>query len=438
MSLLKTLAGFFGPSDSVPSSGGWWFNYLGGKTDAGIYVSERLALSLPVVYACVSLVADSLAMLPAVVEKQTTDAKGRLVREPQRGHRVSNLLNKRPNKNMTPFSYRQTSMAHALMWGNGYSDLRLNNRGEVIDLLPLLPYATTPYFPDPTEEYPTVWYRSTLNGGHVIERPTDQVLHIRGLSMDGLVGLSPLATARNAVGWGLAMEKYGNKFFANDARSGGFLEHPGQLGEQAHRNLRESFLAQNTGLENAHQVKILEEGMKFTANSIPPEDAQFLGSRDFQIAEIARLYRVPLILLQSMAKSTTWGSGIEQILLGFVRWTLQPWITQFEQEATLKLLTEAERAAGLVVRLDVSVLLRADSVARAAWYKAMSDIAALVPNEVRAEEGMNPVEWGDEPRPPSAAANTLPDVKGDGSVVKGGDPAADADEEEEEEEEATT
>lgn len=434
MSLLRTLAGWFGPSDTVASSGHWMFSYLGGKTDSGLYVTERMALTLPVVYACVSIVADSLAMLPAVVEHQQLNSKGKLIRTPRPNHRVSQLLNSRPNKHMTAQTYRQTNLAHTLMWGNGYSDIRLNGRGEAIDLLPVMPYNCTPFFPDPTQDYPDLWYRISANG-QTFERPADQVFHLRGLSMDGIVGLSPLAVARNAVGWGLALEKYGNKFFANDARSGGFLEHPGQLGDKALKNLKESFMSQNAGLENAHGVKILEEGMKFNASSIPPEDAQFLGSRDFQIAEIARLYRVPLVLLQSMAKSTTWGSGIEQILLGFVRWTLQPWVTQFEQEATLKLLTAAEREAGLVVKVDVNVLLRGDSAARAAWYKAMSDIGALLPNEIRADEGRNPIDGGDEPRPPMPSNQFnqgQPPAATRPNQPDAGDPNRDEDDEDEE------
>lgn len=403
MSMLRMLAGVFGPSQSISESGGWFTGFFGGKTDSGLYVTERLALSLPVVYACVSIIADSIAMLPVVVERVTTDSAGRPQREPQIDHPVSILLNRRPNKYMTPYSYRQTNLTHALMYGNGYATIRLDGNGAPIDLIPQ-PSSVQPFFKDASADYPDLYYRLPYASGGAPELPANQIFHLRGFTLDGICGISPLTNARNAVGWGLAMEKYGNKFFANDARSGGYLKHPNKLSPEAYKRLQESAQSRFGGLENAHTVKILEEGMEFQENTIPPEDAQFLGSRDFQIAEIARLYRVPLVLLQSMAKSTTWGSGIEQILLGFVRWTLQPWLTQYEQEASLKLLTDLERRQGLVVRVNVDVLLRGDSAARAAWYKAMSDIRALLPNEIRAAEGLNPLPSGGEFAPVTASA----------------------------------
>lgn len=401
MSVLRTIAGFFGPSQSIGSGDHWLFRYMGGKTDTGMVVDERLAITLPVVYACISIIADSIAMLPVEVVAESQNALGQRIRIPQADHPTALLLNAAPNKYMTPFTFRQTLLTQTLMRGNGYASLMLNGRGGVEAILPLGAFGAYPFFQQPEADYPDLYYR-LWDGTEV---PSTQVFHARGMTMDGFVGLSPLAVARNAVAWGLALEKYGNKFFANDTRSGGYLSHPGQLGDKAYERLRESFQERNAGIENAHTVKILEEGMTYTANTIAPDDAQFLGSRDFQVAEIARLYRVPLVLLQSMAKSTSWGSGIEQILLGFVRWTLQPWITQFEQESTLKLLTEAERQQGLRVRVNVDVLLRGDSVARAAWYKAMSDIGALLPNEIRSDEGRNPIPGGDEPRAPSAATS---------------------------------
>jgi HK97 family phage portal protein len=194
--------------------------------------------------------------------------------------------------------------------------------------------------------------------------------------------------AREAVGLGLAMERFGAKFFANDTKSGGFIQYPGRLGPQAQQNLQES-LDEQGGLSNAHRVKVLEEGAKFVQTTIPPEDAQFLGSREFQIAEIARIYNVPLWMIQSHEKTTSWGSGIEQMGLGFVRYTLQPWLVRWEQEANRKLFTRQEREAGYFVKFNVSALERGDTSARINYYASGIQNGWLNRNEARAKEEMN-------------------------------------------------
>lgn len=391
----KLRAGGFGPSFSSSDPNPWY--RFGGKTDTGLYVNEISSLQLPVVYACVSIISDAIAMLPARVEEYD-EVSGKVTRVAS--HPASALLNQRPNRFMTPFSYRQTGQSHACLWGNHYSQISLDRAGVPISLWPLQPGAVAPQVRN-VDGQPQVRYIGTW-GGEAIDLDASEVIHIRGMGTDGLCGLSPIALARQAIGLGLAMEKFGAKLFANDLRSGGILEHPGILSAQAEANLRASFSSQ-AGLENAHTVKVLEEGMTFRPLTIPPEDAQFIASRHMQIAEIARMYRVPLVLLQDKEGGTTWGSGIKELNLGVVRWTLQPWITQWEQESTIKLLSEADRAGAnrkpLRVRLDVRDLLRGDTSTRAEYYKIMSEIGALTPEEIRSEEG-----FGD-PEEPLQAAN---------------------------------
>jgi HK97 family phage portal protein len=198
---------------------------------------------------------------------------------------------------------------------------------------------------------------------------------------------------------GLAMEKFGAKFFANDSKSGGFLQHPGKLGDEGVKNVAAGFNAQG-GPDNAFKIKVLEEGMKFISTTIPPDDAQFLSSREFQVAEIARIYRVPLVLLQSMEKSSSWGSGIEQMMIGFVVWTIQPWLVRWEQEMNRKLLSDAERAAGYFIKFNLNALLRGDMKARGQFYKDLFGIGAINPNEIRSLEDMNPYDDGDQFRVP--------------------------------------
>jgi HK97 family phage portal protein len=148
-------------------------------------------------------------------------------------------------------------------------------------------------------------------------------------------------------------------------------------------------LEKQSGLDNAHRVKVLEEGMKFIPTTIPPEDAQFLGTRDFQIAEIGRIYDVPLILLQSHEKTTSWGSGIEQLMIGFVRQTIDPWVNAWEEEMNYKLFTEEERAKGYYVKFNMNALLRGDMAARSEYYKSLFGVGGLSPNQILSLEDMD-------------------------------------------------
>jgi len=291
---------------------------------------------------------------------------------------------------------RNTAQSHALLWGNAYAEIGRTNGGEPVDLFPLLPDRTVV---ERDRERQTHQYRTNVDGRHVT-LPADRVLHIPALGFDGLVGYSPIWMARQAVGLGLAMEEFGAKFFSNDMKSGGYLKHPGRLSEEAQRNIKESMERQG-GLDNAHRLKILEEGMDFQQVTIPPEDAQFISSREFQTEEIARLYRIPLFMLQSHAKDTSWGTGIAQQSLGFVRYTLEPWLQRWEQELNRKMLTRREREQGFYLKHNVNALLRADTETRANVYERALDPETgwMLRNEVRGLEDLNNItqaEWEEE------------------------------------------
>jgi HK97 family phage portal protein len=311
-------------------------------------------------------------------------------------HPLSQRLGLRPNEFMNSRTLRKTVQGHALLWGNGYVEIERNQRGQAVGLWPLVPWNTAPERKDGRLRYRTVIEGETFLIDH------DNVLHIMDITQDGYVGRSQIHLARQAVGMALAMEEFGAKFFANDAKSGGFLLHPGHLSGQAKLNIGQpkqdaapenpgTRLEKQGGLENAHRVKVLEEGMKFVPTTIPPEDAQFLGSREFQIAEIARIYDVPLILLQSNEGTTAWGTGIEQLMIGFVQQTIAPWIGAWEQELNFKLFTEAERKSGYYVKFNMNALLRGDMAARAAFYKDIFSMAGLSPNQLCTLEDMDPI-----------------------------------------------
>lgn len=386
----------FGPAEPM-SQDGFFVRLLGGgPTKAGVAVSEYTALNFPVVYAAMNRIGNPLATFPVGIYQKS--ATGRIERVTQ--HPMSERLALRPNDYMSSRTLRKTTALHNLAWGNGYREIERNRKGQAVSLWPLLPQNTRPR----KREGGDGIYIETNIAGERIPLDHGDVLHTMDLSQDGYVGMSPIALARQAIGMGLAMEEFGAKFFANDLKSGGFLMHPGRLGPKATSNVRgeggraeaapenpASRLERQGGLENAHRIKVLEEGMKFIPTSVPPEDAQFLGSREFQIAEIARIFDVPLVLLQSHEKSTSWGSGIEQLMIGFIQQTIAPWVTADEQELNWKLFTEEERKAGLYVKYNMKGLLRGDSAARAALYKAMFETGAFSPNRIlqlEDEEGL--------------------------------------------------
>lgn len=434
----------FGPSDPMSSRDGWFVRaFGGGKTKAGVPVSEYSAPYLPVVYACVNRISNPLASVPIGIFQKDANSNPIEVKQ----HPMSERLGLRPNDYMSSRVVRKAVQSHGLLWGNGYLEIERNGRGQAVGLWPLLPDRTFKQRIDGE-----ISVRTSIDG-QPFKVADGDVLHIMDLSHDGYVGWSQIRMARQAIGMGLAMEEFGAKFFGNDLKSGGFLMHPGKLGPQAHRNLRgdgqdnaserdqadfgrgvrpgrpsrgapenpASRLEAQGGLDNAHRVKVLEEGMKFIQTTIPPEDAQFLGSREFQIAEIARIYDVPLVLLQSHEKTTSWGTGIEQLMIGFISQTVQPWVIAWEQELNWKLFTEEERRQGLYAKFNLKGLLRGDTAARSALYKALFEVAGITPNQICALEEIEQIGPGgdqrfvpanfrplDQPAPPAPSPGAAP------------------------------
>ena len=371
--------------------GGW--SFLFGSTSSGKNVNEHTAMQTTAVYACVRILAEAIAGLPLHVYRYRLD--GGKERIPQ--HPLYYLLHNEPNPEMTSFVFRETLMSHLLLWGNAYAQIVRNGRGQPVALYPLLPSKMEVNRAENGELIYTYYRDYDENGlnpkGGYITLRKDDVLHIPGLGFDGLVGYSPIAMAKNAIGMSLATEEYGAAFFANGANPGGVLEHPGVIKDI--QRVKESWNSAYQGSGNAHKVAVLEEGMKFQAIGIPPEQAQFLETRKFQINEIARIFRVPPHMVGDLEKSSF--SNIEQQSLEFLKYTLSPWVVRWEQSLQQSLILPSEKSS-LFIKFNVDGLLRGDYQSRMNGYAVGRQNGWMSANDIRELEDMNRItteEGGD-------------------------------------------
>lgn len=370
------------PSDYYSGSN---YTFLFGPTTSGKSVNEFTAMQTTAVYSCVRILSEALASLPLHLYRYKEGGKERVY-----DHPLYHLLHDEPNSEMTSFVFRETLMSHLLIWGNAYAQVIRDGAGRVVGLYPLLPNKVEVGRDKSGEIFYTYARTSDENPnfkdyGTVVLRKQD-VLHIPGLGFDGLVGYSPIAMAKNAVGMTLACEEYGASFFANGANPGGVLEHPGVLKDP--KKVRDSWNEVYRGTNNAHKVAVLEEGMKYQQIGIPPEEAQFLETRKFQINEIARLYRIPPHMVGDLEKSSF--SNIEQQSLEFVKYTLDPWVIRWEQALQRSLLLPKEKTE-YFIKLNVDGLLRGDYQSRMSGYSIGRQNGWLSANDIREMEDMNSI-----------------------------------------------
>ncbi len=357
------------------------YTFFFGSTTSGKVVNERTAMQTTAVYACVRVLAETLASLPLHTYKHTERGKEKALE-----HEIYYLLHDEPNPEMTSFVFRETLMSHLLLWGNAYAQIIRDGRGNILALYPLMPDKMT------VERSVTgdLFYEYRKDSESVLLRK-EEVFHIPGLGFDGLIGYSPIAMAKNAIGMAIATEEYGAKFFANGANPGGVLEHPGVVKDP--KRVRDSWNAVYQGSGNAHRIAVLEEGMKFQPVGIPPEQAQFIATRKFQINEIARIFRIPPHMIGDLEKSSF--SNIEQQSLEFVKYTLDPWVSRWEQAIQKTLFKENEKKE-YFVKFNVDGLLRGDYASRMAGYATGRQNGWLSSNDIRELEDMNriPEELG--------------------------------------------
>ena len=368
------------PKDSTSGSS---YSFFMGNSISGKNVTERSAMQMTAVYSCVRVLSEAIASLPLHLYRITDKGS----KEKAIDHPLYFLLHDEPNPEMTSFVFRETLMTHLLLWGNAYAQVIRNGKGEVVALYPLMPNRMRV----DRDEHGKLYYEyqvntedaPTMKGTMVRLDPTD-VLHVPGLGFDGLVGYSPIAMAKNAIGLAIATEEYGSKFFSNGANPSGVLEHPGVLKNP--ERVRDSWNETFGGSSNAHKVAVLEEGMHYTPISIAPEQAQFLETRKFQIDEIARIFRVPPHMIGDLERSTF--SNIEQQSLEFVKYTLDPWVCRFEAAIKRSLLSPDEKRK-YIVKFNVDGLLRGDYQSRMTGYSIGINNGFMCPNDARQLENMD-------------------------------------------------
>lgn len=357
----------------------------GTASTSGVYVSETTALNATAVLACVKILAETVASLPLPVY-QRLQPRGK---QRATNHPLYSLLHDQPNPEMTSFVFREALQGHLGTWGNAYAEIEWDmKRG--------WPKALWPLRPDRMQvkrENGKIIYIYRLPDGTQAKLPAFRVFHIPGFGYDGLIGYSPISLAKDAIGLSMAAEQFNNRFFKNDARPGGALKHPKTLGKEAHERLKKDWADMHAGLENKHRVAILEEGMEFQEIGFPPEAAQLLGTRKFQLQEIARVYRVPLHMIGDLERATF--SNIEHQSIDFVVHTIRPWLIRWEQTITSKILmADKERYFAEFV---IDGLLRGDTQARFEAYSKGFSIGAFSVNEILELENRNPIgPEGDE------------------------------------------
>tara|TARA_R100001086_G_scaffold157312_1_gene84151 strand:+ start:2312 stop:3514 length:1203 start_codon:yes stop_codon:yes gene_type:complete len=351
------------------------------NTSSGVRVTEESSVGLTAVWAAVRLLSETVAAMPLNLYRTEKDGSKFL----EQDHTLNKIVSVTPSPNYTSYIWRSTFMNHLLLWGNAFCLIHRNGGARVIEIEMLHPSDVRVV----KNENDGLTYYETKKGTYNAK----EILHFYGFSFDGLVGKSPIQACKEALGLGLASQKFGENFFGRGANLSGVLSHPGRLTEDAANRLRNSWSDRFGGIHNSHQTAILEEGVEFKPIGMPLNDAQFIETRRFSVEEVARIFRVPPHLIGDLTRSTY--SNIEQQSLEFTKYSLQPYLVNIEQELNKKLLTEREQGVNYL-KFKTAELLRADANSRGDYYRKMFEVGALSPNEIRKMEDMNAIDDGDK------------------------------------------
>jgi len=364
-----------------------WFALFGGdKTSSGAEVDQETSLKFTAVLSAVSLRSDLIAASPKEIMVQKGDNRSSDYKDP-----LYRILAYEPNPYMNAYTYWELCNTHLDLWGNAYSHIS-NGKGQVTALTPIHPSKV-----EVVVEDGKLIYRVQDSGNPALDEDwkPEQILHFKDLSVDGYIGMSKILLAKEAIGLGIAAEKFGAEFFGNGSQARGVLQHPTQMGDKAWKRFQESWKKKDN-----MSTPILEEGMTYNQITIPPEAAQFIASREFQIQDISRVFRIPPSLLGDLSRATF--SNVEHLDLQMVKYTVRPLVKRYEQELERKLL--GDQIGKKNIRFNLDGILRGDTTARAAYYTVMKQMKIMTTNEIRSLENLNPIDGGDILENPSTTS----------------------------------
>jgi len=395
---LRKTADFFGSFfDYGTTRGGGFYPLLSGgqsrppvnaaTSASGSIVTVDSTLALSTAWACIWLISDTISTLPFILNRR----KGPNFGEPATDKPLFSVLRDQPNPQMSSCEFWQVMIASDLLWGNAYALKTRNAQGDVIALDPLRPEYMIPYRNPPSNEIRYRYYAPMA----LQDFSADDIFHLKDRTLDGLVGLSRIQYARNSLGIARAADDSSAETFKNGLRAGGFVKSEKFLKPEQRDMLRDSLRRFATGGPDSGGLMVLEGGLDFTALTMNPQDVQLLSSRQFAVEDIARWFGVPPVLIgHAAAGVTSWGTGIEQLLLGWLSLNLRPYVRRIEQTVQRSLLSAGDRVS-LYLTIDTDDLLGADSAARAALYSTLSQNGVMTRNEIRAKEDLPPMPGGD-------------------------------------------
>lgn len=348
-------------------------------TASGAVVTPENALKISTVWACIRLISDCVGMLPLIVYSRLANGD----RERATEHPLYDLLHDQPNYRQTAFQFKKMLTAHLLLRGNGYALIVPGPRGFADQLVPLHPDRVTPK--DLGNGRMNYLYQKPE--GDTVPYTDDEIFHLRGLSIDGMRGVGVVEYARETFGTALAREQYGARFFANDSTPGGLLKTAGKLSPEAAVRMAKDWAAAHSGPRGNHRVAVLEEGLEYQAIGMTNKDAQFIELGEYNSEQIAgQWFGIPPHMVGLTSKATSWGSGIEEMSLGFITYTLMPWLTEWEQSVTRDLVLATQK---YFVEFLPDALLKGRLLDRYNAYQIARNIGLMNPNEMRRKENMN-------------------------------------------------
>jgi len=363
------------PSTSLANPASWMFDGAASKT--GIAITEDSAMRLSAVFGAVRVISETIASLPWEVKQDAGDST-----RSASAHPINKLIH-HPNGMMTDFNFREVCQAHLCLHGNAFIAIRRNEAGQPVKLIPVHPDRVE------VKVYKDEKFYNIDQGKETFD--DTEMIHILGLSFDGIIGKSVIEAARESIGLGLAADQFGGSFFGNGANVSAVLTHPGRLSDEAYKRLMASWQRRYSGLDNAHKTAILEEGMNLQKVSISPQESQFLETRKFGVEDIARFFRIPLAYLGSLENSST-RANIEEQGIQFQRNTVLPWVKRWESEFNRKLFPGQE---DYFIRMNMDGLLRGDISSRYSSYAVARQWGWLSVNDIRKHESLEPIDGGD-------------------------------------------